>query len=113
MDLTRTHLAVIVNRLDWLEAAMQRLTLQQKIDLGARIRAIKARAEAIDEMVKADINKKLHGKDGVVRGILFSALRASHAVTRVDQQYLEINHPRVYRKCLKTTNEARILFQAR
>ncbi len=109
----KLNLDVAVKALESVMDNYLKLTLQQRIDLGARARAIKARAEAIDHWVKDDINKKLNAKDGAVRGVMFSAERTTHQVTRVDQQYLEMNHPRVYRKCLKTTNEARIIFQAR
>ncbi len=109
----KLSLDVAVKAMEHVMDNYTKLTLQQKIDLGARVRSLRARAEAVDSWIRDDINKKLHNKDGVVRGVAFSAERATHPVTRVDQQYLEVNHPRVYNKCLKTTNEARILFQAR
>ncbi len=106
-------LDVVVEAMDLIEDGIKNLPMKAKIDLGARIRAIMARAEAIDDTIKADIHQELHYQDGVLRGGMFSAQRSSYAATRVDQRYLEAHHPRIYRKCLKTSYEARILFQAR
>lgn len=106
-------IGAVVKALEHLTNTLIKLTLTEKVDICAHARAIEKAAKVIDDAIKAEIKLKLKGRDGTVNGELFRAVRVSGPVTRLNQQKLEVEHPRIYASCLNTTNETKTLFQLR
>jgi predicted phage-related endonuclease len=80
------------------------LSLDEKVDIAARLRAVVKNCMAIDEVVKAEIKKKLKGKEGVVLGDVFKANVKKMISQRLDQKALKNDHLDLYEKyCVDQT----------
>src|SRR5690242_11752312 len=74
------------------------LTLNDKVDIAARLRAVVKNCSAIDEIIKAEIKKKLKNKDGTVLGEIFKANLNYNDVSRFDTKGFKEAHPDLYEK---------------
>lgn len=61
--------------LEYIQERYPDLTLQEKVDIGARLKAVAKACETVDKNIKVDITLKLKGKEGSVAGELFKAIR--------------------------------------
>ncbi len=109
----RRNLGDITEAIESLQAKVAALALTEKVDVGARVAALKNAAEAIDKALKFDFHMHLKDKDGVIPGETFKATRISPDVTRLDQEAFKTKHPRIHAKFLVTNGEPRILYGAR
>ena len=89
------------------------LTLEEKVDAGARLRAIVKNAEKIDEQIKAEIKIRRKQKPGSVLGEAFKAVLGVFPVTRLDQQALKADLPDVYSKYERTDDQKRVTYEPR
>ena len=90
-----------------------KLTLAEKIDLGARIKAIAKHCKDMDEAIKDEVKAKRKGKEGYVNGELFKAYLSLVPSSRLDQQKLKVEYPEIHAKCLKEGHDQRITFEPR
>ena len=107
------HLTEAMRALELVKASFGNLVKSDKVDAGARIRALKNMAEAIDKALNEEIKIWRAGTSGSIMGAKFTATLTFSPVTRVDQGLLELNHPRVHKLCLVTRDEGRITYSLR
>lgn len=89
------------------------LSLKAKVDVGAHLNAVIKTANKIDAAIKDAVKERLEHERGYVMGESFKAYLNTFPVTRVDQKVLEVEHPRVYAKCLRTKEEERVTYEVR
>jgi len=96
-----------------LAANLPNLTMKHKVDVAARLRAVAKACDAIDKAIKDEIKTIRNGEPGTVVGDMFKANLTIVPTTRLDQQKLQVDFPRVYAKCLVKTDVVRISFEPR
>src|ERR1700674_1944419 len=106
-------ITAIAHRMELVVRDLPKITLKQKVDLGAQIRSLLKLCEAVDGSIKDDIKAKLHDADGVVNGYVFKAVLAYHPEQRVDINALREKNPRIYNKYLKASDVGVIRYEAR
>ena len=89
------------------------MSMDEKIDVAARLRAIAKNCESIDKLIKDEITQKLKGKPGTVMGDVFKASLAMIPTTRFDQTAFKGAHPDLYDKWTVTKDQQRITFEPR
>ena|SRR5438045_5957185 len=89
------------------------LTLQEQVDVAARVKAVAKNAAAIDEFVKVEIKARRKGKAGTVVGEIFKAVLSLVPTTRLNQKKFEVEEPTIYARYLETNDVTRITFEAR
>jgi hypothetical protein len=92
---------------------MPQLDREERVDLAARVCAIRRNAEAIEQEVKEDIHTWRKNQMGYVLGKMFKAFLNKFPVTRLDHQKLKTVYPKVHAACLKTEAQTRITFETR
>lgn len=106
----------ITDASDATEHLLKRLpecSMDEKVDICARLRAIAKNCETIDKLIKDDIKKKLRNKEGTVLGDIFKAALALVPTTRFDGPAFKEAHPDLYEKWSKTSDQQRITFEPR
>lgn len=96
-----------------IEGKLPNMTLTEKVDVAARLKAATKRAEIIDRTVKKDIEDKLKGKAGIVNGELFKAVRTLVATARLDQKALKEEEPEIVARFTVNDVQGRISFEVR
>lgn len=100
-----------------LEAQLPRLSKQEQIDVCARVVSFKNTAERIEKYIKQNIRGWRGAPDhltmGYVKGDCFRAFINIFPVTRLDQGALQLDHPRIFGRFLRTRPESRVSFEAR
>lgn len=109
----RTDLNDMTSCLESLIKMMPKLTKAEKIDVGARINAVKNVAEKLDKSIKEDIESWRKGQAGEVRGELFKAILAYNPVTRLNQGKLKEKEPVLHTLYCETAPERRIVYVLR
>lgn len=89
---------------------LERLGLEDKVDVGARIRAIIKNAEDLDEKIKKDL-KELN-LDMVLGNEFKAAISRTHPV-KLNQKNLREKEPAIYKKYSEPTNLTTVTYQAR
>lgn len=89
------------------------LSLEDQVDIAARIRAVVKNCEAIDRAIKDGIKKKLKNKDGTVLGDIFKANLAYTEVSRFDTTGFKEAHREQYEKWCVVKSEGRVTFEPR
>ena len=108
--------ASLVEASDATEALLQYLpdiSLDERIDVCARLRAVAKNCAAIDELIKDEIKKKLKNKAGTLLGDVFKANLVLVPTTRFDQAAFKDMHAALYEKYLETTDQKRVIFEPR
>lgn len=99
-----------------LEALVKRLpklSLEDQVDVCARIRAVSKHANIIDAFVKDVIKRQTKGKPGTVPGDVWKANVSLVPTRRLDQTMLKVEYPEIHAECTKVTEDLRILFEPR
>ncbi len=99
--------------LEHLVELLPKLNLIERVDIAARLRGAVKTAEKIDSMVKEDIKASLNHKPGSLSGETFKAMLALIQVTRLDQQRLKVDHPKIFNQCQVTQTQERVTFEVR
>lgn len=81
--------------LDWIEKRVDRLSLEQKIDVGARLRALKDRVEKMDAGMREALLPEF-GSAVFLRGTTFSVERIVSVRETVDTKRLREEQPDVF-----------------
>lgn len=89
------------------------MTLQEKVDVAARLKAVSKNAEKVDELVKKDIKSKLRDKAGTVLGETFKAVLALVPTSKFDQKAFKEAEPDTYDSYVKEDDQPRITFEPR
>lgn len=95
------------------------MSIEEKIDVGARLRSIAKMVNDLDADIKADIQAALKLKDGKLpdaatkAGLDFKANLTKIDGTRLDGKKVEVNHPRIYAECLVPQVQYRITYEPR
>jgi hypothetical protein len=89
------------------------MTLQEKVDVAARLKGVAKHAEAIDKAVKEDIKAKLKSKPGTVLGEVFKAILALVPTDRLNQKALKEEEPEIVARFTETEDQQRITFEPR
>lgn len=110
MKIDLEDLPVIV---DDIIKGFDKLNEKEQVDASARLNAIRLKCEKHCDAVKETFKQKFKGKDGVVVGVMFEAHVTVNNVTRLDQQYLKINHEDAYNDSLKSAKERRVDYKPR
>lgn len=90
-----------------------KLPLKQMVDIAARCRGLAKSAETIDDHVKTAIKMDLVGEEGTVTGELFKATLSISDVSRLDQQALKAEQPKIVAKYTKLFPTPTIRFAPR
>lgn len=109
----KTDLNDMTDCLESLIKLLPKLSKADKIDIGARISAVKRSAEKIDESIKGEIKEWKKQKEGVVKGELFEAVLSYNDITRLNQTRLKEEAPDLHKKYSDTKPEARITYRLR
>ena len=110
---TKIDLADLTDAIEHLEKLVPSMTIETKVDVAARLNGLVKRAETMQSQIKDEIKAQRHGKSGYVLGEIFKAFLNIIHVTRLNQEALKVEYPRAYAKCLETTDQQRITFEAR
>ena len=89
------------------------LSLEDQVDIAARLRAVVKNCGAIDEVIKSNIKKKLREKDGTVLGDLFKATLAVITQKRFDSATFKADQPETYDKYCVDQEQRRVTFEPR
>jgi len=89
------------------------LTIAEKVDVGARVNAIKKNADKLVELVKDDVKAKRKGKEGAVNGEIFKSALTLVPTTRLDQKLLKEERPEVHAEYNREVVDTRITFEPR
>ncbi len=89
------------------------MTLQEKVDVAARLKAVTKTAEAVDKAVKDEIKAKLKDKEGTVLGEVFKAVLKLVPTDRLNQKKLKENEPAIVEEYTETEDQQRITFEVR
>lgn len=96
---------------DHLRANFERLTREEQVDVGARLRAAAKAIEAMDDQIKTNIKAWRKNKPGIINGENFKAVLAAIDVNRLDQKAFKIGSPTVYAQYLRADTDLRITFE--
>lgn len=110
---TEIDLADTADALESLQERIPKMTITEKVDVAARLRAVHKLTEAMDEVLKADIKKHLKGKDGTVKGEIFKAVVATGPVTRLDQKALKEQKPEIHAQFSELKPQTVVKFEPR
>lgn len=113
LKVVRTDLENVCDDLEHLQAQLPRLTLKEKVDVCARLRAACKTIKAMDEEITAEMKKLRRGKAGYVIGEVFKAFVNICPTTRLDQTALKLDLPDLFNKYTKTDDVVRVTFEAR
>jgi predicted phage-related endonuclease len=108
-----TDLKDISDALEDLKAVLPKLSIEDKIDLAARIGSARKSCEEIDEVVKTEVKRLRKGKVGYVVGELWKAFVNIFPQAHIDSAKLKLEYPAVYQKCLKQIQIQRVTYEAR
>jgi hypothetical protein len=89
------------------------LTIAEKVDVGARVNAIKKNADKLVELVKVDVKARRKGKEGDVKGELFVAKLSLVDTKRLDQKLLKEECPEIHAEYNKDVTDERVTFVTR
>jgi len=106
----------LVDASDITEHLIKRLpgmSLEDKIDVAARLRAVVKNCGIIDDVIKTEIKTKLKNKDGLVMGDMFKARLAFNPVSRLNQASLKEAHPDIVEEFTEIKPEGRVTFEPR
>lgn len=109
----KTDLNDMTSCLESLAKMMSKLTRAEKIDVGARINAVKNAAEKLDKSIKEDIESWRRGQAGEVKGEMFKAILTYNPVTRLNQGKLKESKPEIHAAFCETADERRIVYVVR
>lgn len=90
-----------------------KLSIEDKVDVGARVRAISKSSEKLGELVKDEIKERLKMKEGTVLGAMFKAVLKLVPVPRLDQKRLKEEKPSVYAQFVHEDEDKRVTFEPR
>lgn len=110
---TEIDLADAMDAIENLGKRFPAMSLQDQIDIAARLKGVAKTCKTIDDAVKDEIKAKRKGKEGYVIGVLFKAWMALIPTTRINQEKLELEYPKAYAACLETKPVTRISFEVR
>lgn len=106
----------VVDAGDALESILKKLskmTMTEKVDVAARLKAVMKNCEDFDKSVKEDFKKFLKDGEGTVPGMVFKAVYKISPVSRLDQKALKEAEPKLVEEFTKTKPEGRFTFEAR
>lgn len=109
----KADLTDMTSCLESLIKMIPKLTRAEKIDVGARINAVKNVAEKLDKSIKEDIENWRKGQAGEVKGELFKAVLTYNDVTRLNQGKLKEDQPEIHADFCDTAPERRIVYVLR
>jgi len=99
--------------LEHLKDSLETMPLATKIDVAARLKAVRDSVAEIEEHVKNEVKTKLGHRIGELPGEVFRAVLNVFPVTRLNQKVLEVNHPRIFAKCVETKEQEQVTFKVR
>jgi|SRR5580765_2242588 len=106
----------LIDASDASERVLKRLpdmSLQDKVDAAARLRAVVKNCEAIDKAIKDEIKKKLRHKEGTVLGDVFKANLNVIKTIRFDSGALKDADIDTFNRYCVEQDQERITFEAR
>jgi hypothetical protein len=106
-------LIVSSDALEHLKKRLPDMSMIDKVDIAARLRAVVKSAGEIDKAIKDDIKKKLKGKNGTVLGDVFKALLTVVSSQRFDVTAFKAAEPDLYQAYLNNQEAERITFEPR
>lgn len=89
------------------------LSMEEKVDVAARLKAVRSNCESVDDAVKDDIKKRRRGKEGTVLGEIFKAVMQVIPTEKFMSKSLKEADPKTYAKYVLTDDVQRITFEAR
>jgi hypothetical protein len=101
---------------DALEALLMifpKLKMAEKVDLGARLRAIVKNAGKLDDQIKDDIKERRADKPGTVLGEVFKAILTEVPFPRCDVKALQKEMPKIYADYVVDGSQKRITYEPR
>ena len=110
---TETDLNDACDAIEHVLKRLPKLTLEERIDVGARIRGVAKNIEAMDKLIKDEIKATLKNKPGTLKGEVWKASLSLISTERLDQKMVKENHPEVYVACLGTTDVTRVVYEIR
>ena len=99
--------------LESLIASVEKMSLADKVDVGARIRAIKKNADDLDRTLSSELKDHLDHKEGVVMGGTFKATNKLVPVSRCNVTALKEADLKTYNRYLEDDTQERISYEPR
>ena len=110
---TETDLNDACDAIEHVLKRLPKLTLEERIDVGARIRGAAKNIETMDKLIKDEIKATLKNKPGTLKGETWKASLSLVSTERLDQKMVKENHPDVYAACLGVSDVSRVTFEPR
>lgn len=89
------------------------LSLQERIDIAARLKTVADGCSSVDEAVKGEVKKRLKGRAGEVRGVSFKAVVSVVPTECFLSKTLKENDPETYDHYVVTNDVVRATFRPR
>jgi hypothetical protein len=99
--------------LEYLKAHLRELSMEEKIDTGARLRPVAKMAAELDSTIKEDIKKQRRNKPGTVFGTMFKAVLKLVPTERFLSKQLKEEDPKTYARYAVNDPVSRITYEAR
>ena len=110
---TKIDLTDVQDCMEALAKRWPKMTFAEQIDVVARLKATIKHCEAMEKAVKEQVKAKLGDQAGEVPGELFKATMRLDPVTRLDQQQLKVEYPKVHAACNKDAFNKVVTFVVR
>jgi len=107
------NLTIASDALEEMLKVLPKLKLAEKVDLGARLRAIIKNAGKLDDEIKDAIKEKRGGKPGTVLGDVFKAVLTEVPFPRCDVKALQEELPKIYADYLVDGSQKRVNYEPR
>lgn len=99
--------------LESLLATVEKMSLEDKVDAGARVRAILKNAADLDKTLSSEIKDYLDHKEGIVMGATFKATNKLVPVSRCNVTALKEADPKTYSRYLEDSEQERVSYEPR
>lgn len=110
---TEVDLTDAMDAIESLGKRFSKMSLENQIDIAARLKGVAKTCKAIDEATKDAVKSQRKGKAGYVFGVLFKCYLNLVPVTRLDQEKLELEYPDAYANCQKKSVDKRVTYEVR
>lgn len=99
--------------MEYLVKELPTFSFRQRIDVAARLRTVAKHVKSMDELIKEEIKINLKNRPGSAIGEMFTANVTYNPVTRLDQEWLKQDKPKIHADFCVTKNESHVCFEPR
>ncbi len=99
--------------LEHLVKQYDKMTLEEKVDIGARLKGICNNAEKLRKQIGDAMKERVKQKEGTVLGDVFKAVIKLVPIDRLNQTALKEEKPAIYNAYLRNDTDVRVTYEPR